>query len=116
MNTDDPYVIKGLSEVMNSPTIRKKLKTPNFSWKKPETDRKHTDQKASGDKNEIGTIAFWMTTLIITYAAKTDPLCMFMCLPQSLRIPDSYDAKIEKICNFWTFWPFQSIDAHDPLQ
>ena len=22
-----------------------------------------------------------------------------------LRIPDSYDAKIAKICNFWTFWP-----------
>ena len=23
----------------------------------------------------------------------------------ALRIPDSYDAKIAKICNFWTFWP-----------
>ncbi len=22
-----------------------------------------------------------------------------------LRIPDSYDAKIAKICNCWTFWP-----------
>ncbi len=22
-----------------------------------------------------------------------------------LRIPDSYDAKIAKICDFWTFWP-----------
>ncbi len=22
-----------------------------------------------------------------------------------LRIPDSYDAKIVKICNLWTFWP-----------
>ncbi len=23
----------------------------------------------------------------------------------SIRIPDSYDAKIAKICNLWTFWP-----------
>ncbi len=22
-----------------------------------------------------------------------------------LRLPDSYDAKIAKICNLWTFWP-----------
>ena len=22
----------------------------------------------------------------------------------TLRIPDSYDAKIAKICNLWTFW------------
>ncbi len=28
-----------------------------------------------------------------------------------LRIPDSYDAKIAKICNLWTFWPvIQSIN------
>ncbi len=24
---------------------------------------------------------------------------------QNLRIPDSYDANIVKICNLWTFWP-----------
>ncbi len=23
----------------------------------------------------------------------------------NLRIPDSYDAKIAKICKFWTLWP-----------
>ena len=22
-----------------------------------------------------------------------------------LRIPDSYDAKIAKVCSLWTFWP-----------
>ncbi len=27
-----------------------------------------------------------------------------------LRLPDSYDAKVAKICNLWTFWPvIQSI-------
>ena len=28
----------------------------------------------------------------------------------NLRIPDSYDAKIVKICNPWTFWPFNSAN------
>ncbi len=30
----------------------------------------------------------------------------FLCL---LRIPDSYDAKIAKFCNFWTFWPVTQL-------
>ncbi len=29
-----------------------------------------------------------------------------------LRIPDSYDAKIAKICNFWTFWPVIQLINH----
>ncbi len=38
---------------------------------------------------------------------------MFSSIMQdTLRIPDSYDAKIEKICNFWTSWPvFQLINC-----
>ncbi len=32
------------------------------------------------------------------------------CEIGALRLPDSYDAKIAKICNLWTFWPvIQSI-------
>ena len=29
-----------------------------------------------------------------------------------LRIPDSYDAKIAKICNFWTSWPIFQLLNH----
>ncbi len=29
-----------------------------------------------------------------------------------LRIPDSYDAKIVRICNFWTFWPVIQLINH----
>ncbi len=29
-----------------------------------------------------------------------------------LRIPDSYDAKIAKIVNFWTFWPVIQLIYH----
>ena len=29
-----------------------------------------------------------------------------------LRIPDSYDAKIAIICNFWTFWPVIQLINH----
>ncbi len=38
-------------------------------------------------------------------------LCMMHKINTSLRIPDSYDAKIAKICNLWTLWPvFQLIN------
>ncbi len=30
----------------------------------------------------------------------------------TLRIPDSYDAKIAKICNVWTFWPVFQLISH----
>ncbi len=30
----------------------------------------------------------------------------------SLRIPDSYDAKIAKICNFWTSWSIFQLIKH----
>ena len=33
-----------------------------------------------------------------------EPRHTITCL-KDLRIPDSYDAKIAKICNLWTFWP-----------
>ncbi len=29
-----------------------------------------------------------------------------------LRIPDSYDAKIAKISNLWTFWPLIQVINH----
>ncbi len=33
---------------------------------------------------------------------------------KQLRIPDSYDAKIAKNCNLWTFWPvIQLIMSRD---
>ncbi len=34
---------------------------------------------------------------LLRYCFKSQGIC--------LRILDSYDAKIIKICNFWTFWP-----------
>ena len=32
--------------------------------------------------------------------------------PPALRIPDSYDAKITKKCNLWTFWPVIQLINH----
>ncbi len=29
-----------------------------------------------------------------------------------LRIPDSYDAKLTKMCNLWTFWPVIQLITH----
>ena len=43
---------------------------------------------------------------------KNGTLCGTTIVVERLRIPDSYDAKITKICNFWTFWHVIQLISH----
>ena len=36
----------------------------------------------------------------------------FLHFATVLRISDSYDAKIAKFCNLWTFWPVIQLRTH----
>ena len=46
------------------------------------------------------------------YMVHYSPVSSIQWTKRFLRIPDSYDAKIAKICNFWTFWPVIKLINH----
>ena len=66
----------------------------------------------ASEKKDVGHTYYMNETLKNFYpwgtkSHGTRPYAVIWCHHPSyaLRIPDSYDAKIAKLCNFWTFWP-----------
>ena len=62
---------------------------------------KVTPSGLTGLKSVCTPPLIWLSKIIIFY----DTLL-------TLRILASYEAKIAKICNFWTFWPVVQLIEH----